>query len=605
MILALLPSCLPNTALASEAGPLNLRFLMIFEHDATLPALVEASAGIERHLSRALPHGRQMFSEYLDLARFSEPEHVEAQVEVLAAKYRDEPMDVVIAGGEGALEFVLEHRDAFAPGAPVVFGGVNPGYVEDLDLPPHAYGVVSSFDPRGTVELARRVQPNATSLVLLSGSADMDRDMLSRSLESVHAIEGLSVSVVTDMTIAGFQEFAGSLDLDTILVVVSVFADADGRHFPPRDSVATIAAAARTPVYTAYSTQLGHGALGGQVETLGSIGEAIGALAVRVTSGEPDIPRLVHSVAHPVVDWRQLQRFGLDTNRLPPETDLLFYDPTTWERYRGEILLASTVIFLQSATIGALVVQSRRRRKVEDELVAGRLELAHLSRTTQLGELSGALAHELNQPLTAILANAEAGRRLIDQDRPDLKEIAAILTDIAADDRRAAAIISGLHRLMVKGKADMTRVDLATLVDNTLALIRSELVTRQTPVEVRHAARDLEVTGNAPQLQQVVLNLVLNGAEAMADMPPPDRLLVVETRIRPDGWREIAVRDRGRGVTDEMREAAFRPFVSSKSGGLGFGLSICRSIAQAHGGTLGFDPTVAQGVRVVLALPAP
>jgi signal transduction histidine kinase len=591
--------------LASDAGPPNLRFLVIYEHDATLPANIEAAAGIERLLSGALPYGRQMFSEHLDLARFSAPNHLGAQVEALAAKYRDKPMDVVVAAGEGALEFVLEHRQAFAPDVPVVFGGVNPGYVMDLDLPPDAYGVVSSFDARKTLELARKLQPNATSLVLMGGSAEIDREWLARTLESVRAIEGLDISVVSDETIAGFQDVARNLGLDTILLVVSVFTDAEGRQFPPRDSLATISASARTPAYTVFNTQIGHGALGGHVETFGSIGEAMGDLALRLTSGDPDTPRLVQTAGYPVVDWRQLRRFGLDANRLPSETELLFYDPTAWERYRAEILLASTVILLQSATIGALVVQSRRRRRVEGELAEGRLELAHLSRATQLGELSGALAHELNQPLTAILANAEAGRRLIAQEHPDLEEIEAILADIAADDRRAAAIISELRRLMVKGEATMAPVDLVALVDDTLALLRSELVTRQTPVEVRHAAPALEVMGSAPQLQQVVLNLVLNGAEAMAGTPPPDRRLTVETRIRPDGWRELAVRDHGPGVTAEMRQAAFRPFVSTKPGGLGFGLSICRSIAQAHGGTLAFDPEMKDGARVVLALPAP
>jgi signal transduction histidine kinase len=590
---------------AEDTEPLNRRFLAIYEHDATLAANVEVAAGIERVLSHALPYGRQMYSEHLDLTRFSAPDQVRPQIEALAAKYRDEPMDVVIAGGDGALGFMLEHREAFAPDTPIVFGGVNAGYIENLDLPADVYGVASSFDARRTLELARKVQPNATALVLFSGSAEIDREWLAIARRGLGAVEGLDVSVVSDRTIAEFRELARGLDLDTILLVVTVFEDSEGRKFLPRDSVAVISEAARTPIYTVFNTQIGHGALGGHVETFGSIGEAMGHLALRVVKEDPDTPPLVRTTGHPVVDWRQLRRFGLDRNRLPSATELLYYDPTAWESYRAEILLASTVIFLQSATIGALVVQSRRRRKVEGELAEGRLELAHLSRTTQLGELSGALAHELNQPLTAILANAEAGRRLIEQDKPDLEEVAAILADISADDRRAAGIISELRRLMVKGEVTMAPVDLAAIVDNTLALTRSELVTRQTQVEVLHEARDLTVMASAAQLQQVVLNLVLNGTEAMAETPPAERLLTVETRLRPDGWRELSVRDRGRGVTAEMRDKAFRPFVSSKPGGLGFGLSICRSIAQAHGGRLDFDPGVRDGARMVLTLPAP
>jgi C4-dicarboxylate-specific signal transduction histidine kinase len=291
--------------------------------------------------------------------------------------------------------------------------------------------------------------------------------------------------------------------------------------------------------------------------------------------------------------------------RLPPETKLLNYDPSAWERYRSGILLAATVIALQSATIGALVVQGRRRRAAEREVAARRLELAHLSRTAQLGELSGALAHELNQPLASILANAEAAGSLLKRDPPDLQEIGEILADIAEDDQRAAAIISELRRLMTKGDAELALLDLNEVVTVAFRLAHSELVVRQVRVEFLRDRPELPVRGNMAQLQQVLLNLVLNAADAMAEITPGKRRLIVETRLREDDWRELAVRDLGRGIAPEMREAVFRPFVTTKPQGLGFGLSISRTIVEAHGGRLDLDTTVTEGARIVLALPPP
>jgi signal transduction histidine kinase len=594
-----------TVAFAQAPEPLNRRFLVVYEHDSTLIANIEIAAGIERALSATMPAGREMYSEHRDLARFPGVDHERMLAEAMAAKYAELPMDAVLMVGPGALDFVLRHREAFAAGAPVVFGGVSPEELARFDLPPDARGVVSSFDVRRTVALARDLQPGARRVVLVAGSAGFDQDWIARAQQELQDLDGLEVSVVTGLSLAGFEAMAQELDLGTILVVLSVFQDAEGRKFLPRDPAGAIAAAAGTPTYAVYNTYIGHGVLGGQVETFDDLGKAMGELAMRVLSGSPGVPTVVETPSRPLVDWRQMQRFGLNGEALPPDAERLYYQPNAWERYRGVILLASAVIVLQSGTIAALVVLNRRRRRLEGELAVERVELAHLSRATQVGELSGALAHELNQPLTAILANAEVASRLLQRDPPELGEIAEILDDIAADDRRAAGIITELRRLMTKGEVAQAPVDLARLVDATVALTRSEMVARQTRVEVRHDAPDLTVSGNAAQLQQVILNLVLNGADAMAEKPPADRVLSVETRVRDDGWRELAVRDRGRGISGAMREDAFKPFVTSKPQGLGFGLSICRSIVQSHGGSLAFDPAIADGARIVLALPRP
>lgn len=307
--------------------------------------------------------------------------------------------------------------------------------------------------------------------------------------------------------------------------------------------------------------------------------------------------------ARPVVDWRQLQRFGLDRDLLPANAVLEVYNPSAWERYRLQILLAVAVILLQSATIAALVIQDRPRRSAQREVAARRAELAHVSRIAQLGELSGALAHELNQPLTSILANAETGSQLIAREPVDLEEIAAILADIAEDDRRAAVIIVELRRLMSKGETDFAILDLNRTVDATVRLIRSELLMREVTVEQRLARVEMPVRASRPQLKQVLLNLLLSAADAMAEQPTQTRRVTIATMLRDDGWRELSVHDQGPGLSEAVAADPFRPFATTKTTGLGLGLSICRTIVQAHGGTLEFDETADNGARVVLALP--
>jgi signal transduction histidine kinase len=587
-----------------EPAPTSSRFLVVYAQDSTLVANIEVAAGIAAVLSRA--PGREVYSEHMDVTRFPDPAHAERLAAAMAAKYRTLPIDAVLAYGPGALSFVLEHRDDFAPSAPVVFGGVTRETFRRSEMPADARGVISRFDVRLTVDLARQLQPGAERLVVLTGSAPFDRSWEARAREELSGyVTGLKLDFVSGLTLAEFQAMAATLDRRTILLILTVFEDAAGRAFIPRDAAAAIADASNAPAYGVYSSFIGAGLLGGHVETFTSIGEAMAELAVRAAAGEGEGPTLVETTPIPVVDWRQMRRFGLEGDLLPPGTQRLFYDPTVWERYWPHMLLAAGVILLQSGTIATLVIQERRRRRIAGELATERLELAHLSRTSQLGALSGALAHELNQPLASILANAEAGARLLGRAPPDLEEIAEILADIADDDRRAAAIITQLRRLMVKGDTMLANVDLNEVVRATITLARSELVARRTQVEPRLGQPAITVRGNLPQLQQVVLNLMLNAAEAMAELEPEDRRMIIETRVRHDGFRELAVADRGRGLSPEMRSEAFKPFVTNKQNGLGFGLSICRSIAQAHGGTLVFDEHTDEGARIVLTLPPP
>lgn len=289
---------------------------------------------------------------------------------------------------------------------------------------------------------------------------------------------------------------------------------------------------------------------------------------------------------------------------IPEGTRILNYEPTAWERYRLQILIALTVIAAQTMTIGALLVQDRRRRRLEEALSTERLELAHLSRRSQLGELSGALAHELAQPLTSILANAEAGQRLAMADAFDRTEVKEIFDDIIADDKRAASVIAQLRSMMLKGDASLEVLDLNEAVRTTVTLASAELMARRTEVTVIESPGEERVKANLVQLQQVILNLLLNAADAMETMPTKQRKVEISVRRREDGTRELAVSDKGPGVPPEMRNEVFKPFVSTKKTGLGLGLAICRSIIEAQGGKLFFDDSVERGARAVIALPA-
>jgi signal transduction histidine kinase/ligand-binding sensor domain-containing protein len=240
---------------------------------------------------------------------------------------------------------------------------------------------------------------------------------------------------------------------------------------------------------------------------------------------------------------------------------------------------------------GAVVWWSARRRHRRQlaEFERTRLqqaELAHVSRVSLLGELSASLAHELNQPLAAILSNAQAALRFLADNPADVEETRACLADIADADRRASEIITRMRSMMKKGEAQMERRDINADIEAVLVLLHSDLVTRQVTVDTDLQPDLPSVRGDHIQLQQVMLNLIVNGCDAMQAAGSAERRIVVSTSRDEKGLVRISVADSGPGIPPELLERIFDPFYSTKSNGLGMGLSICRAIIKAHGGHL-------------------
>jgi len=244
------------------------------------------------------------------------------------------------------------------------------------------------------------------------------------------------------------------------------------------------------------------------------------------------------------------------------------------------------------------------RKQAEAEAARQRSELAHLSRVTMLGELSGSMAHELNQPLTAILSNAQAAQRFLAHDNADLNEVRDILKDIVEQDNRAGEIIRRLRLLLKKGEVHQLPLDLNDVVQEVLKMIRSDLVNQSVTVHAELAADLPPVKGDRVQLQQVLLNLVMNACDAMNGNAPAERQLVVRTESCADKNVRVAVSDCGLGIAPDKLEQVFEPFFTTKTQGLGLGLSVCRTIISAHGGKLWAANGAERGAVFNFTLPA-
>jgi PAS domain S-box-containing protein len=252
----------------------------------------------------------------------------------------------------------------------------------------------------------------------------------------------------------------------------------------------------------------------------------------------------------------------------------------------------------------ASIVDITERKLAELEAARQRHDLAHLARVTALGELSSSLAHELTHPLTAILSNAQAAQRFLADDDVDLDEVREILNDIVTQDQRAGDVIHSLRLMLKKGELQehCDDVDLNEVILDVVNLMRSDLINRNVTLDTDLAQKLPAITGDRVQLQQVLLNLALNGCEAMADYNSSERRLLIASQWE-NGAVRVSVADRGSGIPEEKMQQVFERFFTTKKEGMGLGLSVCRTIIDAHRGKIWATNDAGCGATFHFSLP--
>ncbi|HEV3346176.1 MAG TPA: ATP-binding protein [Methylomirabilota bacterium] len=267
------------------------------------------------------------------------------------------------------------------------------------------------------------------------------------------------------------------------------------------------------------------------------------------------------------------------------------------ERARSDELIQ------QLHLLGEVFANALARKQGELEAQRLRQDLTHIGRVSALGELTASLTHELSQPLTAILSNAQTAQRLVAADVVDLESVREILSDIVTDDKRAAAVISGLRALIRKGEPEFMPLDLNVIVGEVTWLLRSDTIMRNVSMSLELAPDLPRVRGDRVQLQQVVLNLVLNGFEAMREPHAGARTLVIRTARDGAATLRVTVQDSGPGIAEKDRGHIFEPLYTTKTEGLGMGLAIVRTIVHAHGGAVEAENNPQGGASLHVTLP--
>jgi signal transduction histidine kinase len=541
----------------------------------------------------------------MDAGRFPDITHYNLFGQYIKNKYMDQKLDLAMMFMGRNFMLAREMTNALPESLPSVFVVMNDS---DMLKPPGGRpitGIFQRFDIDGTIKFIFRLQPETRRVIVVGGITRADQSTLSRIAESAESIEGVKFEFWTNMPMTEICKAAASLPPDTVILLGTVQRDITGQSFYTSEVVQMLAPSASVPVYVLGEGLIGTGALGGDVMDSGSLGTGAGEIALRVLAGTPvdQIPIEVRNDGTPMVDWRALQRWNIAESRLPSDCVVRYRPRSLWEDHKILILSAGAALFVQALTIVALLVQRGRQRHAEAEIERQRTELTHVTRVSTVGQLASALTHELNQPLGAILRNAEAAEIFLQNDPPNLPEVRAILTDIRRDDKRAGNVIDRMRALYKRRSVTLNRLDLREVVEDTIAMTRTDAVARQVRVTVQIPPQLPDAQGDRVHLQQVLLNLILNGMDAMNTIPKSRRSLVVRAWETKNSNLQVDVTDQGTGIAPDVAERIFEPFFTTKSNGMGMGLAISQSIIEAHGGDIWVDSKPGKGTTFSFILP--
>jgi signal transduction histidine kinase len=546
----------------------------------------------------------EFFTESLDASRFADPKYYREFEDYLKNKYTGQNLDLVITFMARDFNLADELPSSVVSNLPAVFVAVNELEVPNSLARRPITGVVQRFDIKGTLRFIFQLQPETRRVVVVGGMSKTDQIIQDRIKKVTESVDGVKFEFWTNRPISEMREAVASLPEDTVILLSPVGRDVTGQLFYTSQVAQMLAPAANVPMYVLGAGLIGSGALGGSVVNFESLGTSAGRLAVQVLDGTPAsrIPIEVRTNGTPMVDWRALKRWNIKQSRLPVDCVIHYRPVSTWEEHQTLITFTGTVLLAQAITIAALLLQRKQRRRAEAEIQRQQMELTHVARVSTMGQLTSALTHELNQPLGAILRNAEAAEILLQNEKPNLEEIRAILADIRRDDHRAGNVIDRMRTLLKRRNLVLSRLDLRGLVEDTIALARPDAEARQIKITARISPQLPAAQGDRVHVQQVLLNLILNGMDAMTAIPKDRRLLLVRVKETKNGNLQVTVNDHGTGIAPDDATHIFDPFFTTKPAGMGMGLAISRTIIQAHGGDIWMESNVTEGTTFTFSL---
>jgi signal transduction histidine kinase len=580
--------------LATYSGGNVKNIVIFFSLNPAVPGYQSFLEGFRSSFYEQTDEPYNLLIEYLDVGRFPNDDHSKEVVSMYNERFKETKIDLVITVAPGTYKILNKLGLDALKTSPVINVELD-NFIADSNLykpDPNIFNINMKLDVGKTLRNAFNLFPDRKNVFVLSGISSTDSYFMSiarkvaKSFEKSHNfafIQGLSI----DSALIILRDSPAK----SMVIIPSYLVDS--RNIPMASTlfISAISIQNKVPVFTLSDNFIKRGGIGGYVFSFYKVGNETRKASIEILKGKSfnDINVNEEAFYQHMYDWKQLKRWNLEKSNLIP-TDSIFYNKefNFVSEYRWYLLLALLFVILETFLIVYLYKVNRRQKefvkqKTENEILYRKL--VREERLLRMSELTASLSHELNQPLTAILYSAQAGKRFLESGKLDSIQAKEIFDNIIEDDKRAGGIISGIRSLMKSETREKETFILQDVIQDALNIYFTEAVQQNIQIRAIQPDKPVWVTGDKIQLQQVLLNLLSNAARAMGGMINADKIIEIRHQCNHSKVT-VSVRDNGPGISAVIKNELFKPFVTTHKNGLGIGLSISRSIIERHGGSI-------------------
>jgi signal transduction histidine kinase len=527
-------------------------------------------------------------------------------VDYIRSIFADRPKpDLILTTGGPAALFARKYHGQIFPDTPLLFASVDERFLSSTPLLSNEIAVPVANEYGAAIDDILQLLPQTRQIFMVLGSGQIGQFWRRELQSSLVRFDGrLTFTWSDDMSFADILRRSASLPADAVIFYLAFGTDAKGAAYGDERVLSDIHDRTSVPLFGIQSPLFGHGIVGGRLLSVDDLSVRTAEVATRILNGAPPASlRLPPQVrGNPVFDWRELQRWNVPESRLPPGSIVLHRAPSLWSEYRTTVLGAVGILVVQSLLIAGLLYQSHARRRAEVESRRHLALAADANRRQTMSALTSSIAHEVGQPLSAMIHNVQALQMMIAASQATPQTTGEILSDIRTQGLRATQIIDR-HRTMLRShQVNKGPIQLHAVINESLALVAHDLRARQIETSVNLSSSNCVISGDQVLLQQVLVNLLMNAMDAMDETASTTRRIAISTEVKAANVA-ITVRDTGTGLPAHLDGTLFTPFVTTKTKGLGIGLTIARTIVDGHGGTIDAYNNAAGGATFTVTLP--
>jgi len=565
------------------------RVLLLHSYGPHFAPWSAVSGRFREELVKKSVNGIDLYEASLETARLAQAPDEIPFVDYLRSLFTERDLDLVVAMGAPAARFVQRYRAQVFASTPLLITGTDARFIEHGALTPNDTAVASTIDLSKLIENILQVLPDTTNIAFAIGNSPLERFWVEELRRATQPFANhVTFEWLNEVSLEEMAKRAATRPPHSAIFYAGVRADANGVPHEEDRVFGMLRAAANAPIFGYADINFGHGVVGGPHVSTQEIGEQAARIAIRILDGEApaDINTPPFGLHAPVYDWRELQRWNIGEARLPSGSEVRFREPTAWEQYRWHLAAVFVALAIQGSMIGWLLIERHGRRSAEVDARNRLAEVIHLNRSAEAGALSASFAHELSQPLEAIMLGTDTAERLLLTSTPKIEKVREVLADIREADQHAVDIVRHLRKLVKRtSEPELQDFDLNKVIANAVQILSPESKKRNIPLRVNGCRQALPVRADPIHLQQVILNLATNGMDAMS-VATGERAITIQTSSLGDARAQVSVSDSGTGIPDHKLNEIFDTFYTTKDNGTGLGLSIARTIVETYGGRI-------------------